>query len=149
MKIIEEKQNQFLKRKEIKVIMEAEKNPTIQEATKIVAEQFKAEEENIIVRQVKGKFGRNTFLISANIYNNKEAKEQIEPKKKEKKGKTGEEKKEEKPAEKPAPVAEQPTETREEPKPAEEQKEEKPEETKEESKEQAGEAKEGDKEASE
>ncbi len=99
-KIIEDEQNPLLERRRIKIIIEAEKNPTIQEATKKVAEQFKTAEENIAIKQVKGKFGRNTFLISANVYNNKENKEKIEPKPKKKKGE--QEKKEEPAAEKPA-----------------------------------------------
>lgn len=104
MKIIEDKQNMLLKRREIKAIVEAEKNPTMQEAAKTVAEHFKTAEENTAIKQVKGKFGRHTFLIVANIYKSKEDKEKIEPKtkKKEKEGekagaeKTGEQQKEEK-----------------------------------------------------
>jgi ribosomal protein S24E len=90
MKIIEEKQNPLLKRKEIKVILEADKNPTEQEAIKEIAGKFKVEEGVIAVKQVKGKFGRNTFLITANIYESPEDRERVEPKVK---GKKGEEKK--------------------------------------------------------
>ena len=97
MKVIEDKQNPLLKRKEVKIVVEAGKNPTMQEANKKVAEHFKSSEENVAVKEIKGKFGRKTFLIGANIYNNKEDKEEIEPKKKEKKG---EGQAEEKPAEK-------------------------------------------------
>ncbi len=96
MKLIQDKQNPLLKRKEVKIIIEAEKNPTMQEASKSVAEKFKIAEEVVAVKQIKGKFGRKTFLISAHIYDNKEDKEKIEPKSKKKKGK------EEKPAEQPA-----------------------------------------------
>lgn len=86
MEIIEDKNNSLLKRREVKVIAEAEKNPSMQEASKIIAEQFKSQEENISVNQIKGKFGRNTFLITAKIYKSKEDKEKTEPKPKEKKG---------------------------------------------------------------
>ena len=92
-RIIEEKNNELMNRKEIKIIVEADKNPTAQEALNVIAEKFKSEEDVIVVRSVKGKFGRRTFLISAYIYGNREAKEKIEPK--QKKG----EKKEEKPVE--------------------------------------------------
>ena len=78
MKIIEEKQNPLLKRKEVKVIIKAEKNPSMQEAGKTVSEKFKVEEEKIVIKQIKSKFGRDTFLITANIYVNKEDKEEIE-----------------------------------------------------------------------
>lgn len=103
MEIIEDKQNSLLKRKEVKVIVEAEKNPTMQEAAKMIAGEFKSDEENIAVKLVKGRFGRSTFLVVANIYKSKEDKDKIEPAVK-KKGKGGEEKKpagstEEKPAE--------------------------------------------------
>lgn len=86
MKVIEDKKNQLLKRREIKIIIEAQKNPTMPEAAKTVSDDFKAAEENIAVKEIKGKFGRRTFLISANIYENKEAKEKTELKPKAKKG---------------------------------------------------------------
>ena len=105
MKIIEDKNNELLNRKEIKIIVEESKNPSMQEAMKTISGHFKAKDENIVVREIKGKFGRNTFLISAFIYNSKEAKDKIERKPKGKKGE--EEKKEEKPAEK---LAEKPAE---------------------------------------
>ncbi len=101
MQIIEDKKNPLLGRREVKLIIEAEKNPSMEEAAKIVGEQFKSVEENIAVKQVKGKFGRNTFLITANIYKSKENKEKIEPKLKGKKGKEKKpEEKKEKPEEK-------------------------------------------------
>jgi len=84
-KIIQEKQNPLLKRKEIRMIIESEKNPSMQEASKILSEKFKALEENIAVNLIKGKFGRKTFLVSANIYETKKDKEYIEPKPKRKK----------------------------------------------------------------
>ena len=91
MKIVEDKNNSLLKRREIKIIVEAEKNPSMQEAGKLILEHFKTQEENVAVKQIKGKFGRNTFLITANIYYNKEDKEKTESKvkNKEEKGKEG------------------------------------------------------------
>jgi len=97
MKTLEDKQNVLLKRREVKIIVEAGKNPSMQEASKAIAENFKTAEENVAIKEIKGKFGMKTFLISANVYNNKEDKEKIEPKKKAKKGAEG--KNEEKPAE--------------------------------------------------
>lgn len=95
MKVIEDKNNSLLKRREIKVIVEAEKNPSMQEAGKLILEHFKAQEENVAIKQIKGKFGRDTFLITANIYHSKEDKEKTEPKIK-KKGKAVKEATEEK-----------------------------------------------------
>lgn len=96
MKIIEDKNNSLLRRREVKVIIESEKNPSMQDAGKLISEHFKCKEENILIKQIKGKFGRNTFLISANLYNSKEEKEKTEPKRKEKKEKAGEKPAEEK-----------------------------------------------------
>ena len=84
MEIIEDKQNELLSRREVKILVSSEKNPGFPEASKAVAEQFKAIEELISVRGIRGKFGRDTFLITARIYKNKEDKENLE-KKKEKK----------------------------------------------------------------
>jgi len=84
MKILEEKENNLLNRKEVKIIVEAAKNPSFQEAENWIAEKFKAEKELIVIKGIKGKFGRNTFLITSFIYKSKEAKEKLE-KKKEKK----------------------------------------------------------------
>ena len=112
MEILEDKENPLFNRKEVKFIVQAEKNPRYDEAANIVSEQFKAEKDNIVVKLVQGKFGIDTFLVSAFIYKTKEDKEKFEPKKKEKKAEG------EAPAPAPAPAPE--------PKPAEEKKEEKP-----------------------
>jgi len=84
MKIIEDRQNELLNRKEVKLIVEAGKNPNFPEALKLVADKFKVQEDLISVKEIKGKFGRDTFLISARIYKSKEDKDKLE-KKKEKK----------------------------------------------------------------
>jgi ribosomal protein S24E len=92
MQVLEDKENFLLNRREVKVIVEADKNPTYEEALNLLIEKFKVAGDTVAIRQVKGKFGRNTFLISAFIYKSKEDKEMFEPKKKEKK-KEGDEKK--------------------------------------------------------
>ena len=109
MKIIEDKNNELLKRKEVKIITESKTSPSIGEAVNLVSKEFKTQEDNIVIRNVKGKFGRKTFLISAFVYGSKEAKEKIERKPKKKKG-TEAEKAEEKPAEKQEAKPEKPTE---------------------------------------
>lgn len=88
MKILEEKENKLLNRTEIKMIVEAGKNPSLQEAAKIVADKFKSPEDMVAVQGVRGKFGRGTFLVSANIYTKKEDRDFLE-KKKEKKAAPG------------------------------------------------------------
>ena len=85
MKILEEKHNPLLKRKEVKIIIEHEKNPSMEEASKLIAEKTNSSEECIAIKSIKGKFGRETFLISAMVYENKKDKEDTEQKKKVKK----------------------------------------------------------------
>lgn len=85
MQIIEQKDNQLFNRKEIKVLVEAQITPSKFDAEKSIAEHFKSEQSNIVINNVKGKFGRKTFLINAKIYNSPEDKENFEPKKKIKK----------------------------------------------------------------
>ena len=80
LKIIENIKNPLLKRKEVKVVIEAGKNPTAAESSKVIADEFKTKEENIVIKKIQGKFGRNTFLISAKIYDSKELKDKVEPK---------------------------------------------------------------------
>lgn len=85
MKILENKENNLLGRREVKLIVEAGKNPSYLEASKQVAEHFKCQEDLIEIKEIKGKFGRATFLISAFIYKDKENKLQLEKKKEKKK----------------------------------------------------------------
>lgn len=80
--IKKEQENPLFKRKEVKVLVEGDVNPKISEAAHIVSEKYKVSIENIKIRNVKGKFGRNTFLIEANLYESKEEKERNEVKSK-------------------------------------------------------------------
>jgi len=89
MEILQDKDNFLMNRKELKLIVEAAKNPSYPEAEAIIVEKFKTQPENIAIKQVKGKFGRDTFLISAFIYKTKEDKEKFEPKLKVKKAAPG------------------------------------------------------------
>lgn len=115
--ILEDKKNELLKRQEVKLIFYSEKNPSFQEALKIISGEVKKPEENIAIKGIKGKFGRKSFLINAFVYDSKEEKERIEPKKKEKKKK--QETQEEQPAqqqqEQPVEKPEKPTEEKAEP----------------------------------
>lgn len=82
MDILEEKENFLTNRKEVKFIVKAEKCLNYDEALGIIAEKFKVASELVVIKGVKGKFGRNTFLISAFIYKSKEDKEMYDKKKK-------------------------------------------------------------------
>ena len=76
MKIHKDFHNKLLNRREVEVIVTEAKTPSFDEMVKKLAEHFKASEENIMVENVKGKFGRNTFLVKAGIYDTKELKEE-------------------------------------------------------------------------
>ncbi|MCX6749055.1 MAG: hypothetical protein NT076_05630 [Candidatus Pacearchaeota archaeon] len=85
MDILQDNKNPLLARRELKFITQAVKNPSFPETLDLVAEKFKAVKENVAVRAIRGKFGRDTFLIEALIYDNVEAREKHEPRKKVKK----------------------------------------------------------------
>lgn len=80
MDIKKDLKNSLFKRREIEAILESEKIPSYEEAKSIIEKEFKADKEQIVIKNVKGKFGRKAFLIKAKIYDTKEDKEKIEPK---------------------------------------------------------------------
>lgn len=84
-KIIEDKKNELFNRREIKLELEADVTPSKVDALKVVVEQIKVAEENVAIKNVLGKFGSNVFNIVAFVYDSKEDKEKIEPKKKKQK----------------------------------------------------------------
>jgi len=116
MEILEDKDNFLFNRKEVKIVVKAEKNPGFEEAGKIISEQFKADKENFVVKEVQGKFGRKTFLISAFIYKSKEDKEKYEPKKAVDKGEKPAPTEQANPTQAPNNVPEENKETKTEPK---------------------------------
>ena len=85
MEILQDTKNPLLARRELKFITQSSRNPSFDEASSLVVEKFKAVKENIAVRGINGKFGHDTFLIEALVYDNLEAREKHEPRKKEKK----------------------------------------------------------------
>lgn len=85
MNTILDNKNNLLKRREVKLVIDSDSNPGYENSRKIISKQFKCEEENIAVKNVKSKFGRKTFLIDAFIYDNVKDKDSIEPKPKVKK----------------------------------------------------------------
>lgn len=86
-KILEEKDNPLFNRKEIKIIVTSESSPTRVDTEKLLSEKFSSQIESIAIKSIKGKFGRNTFLITASIYKSPEDKVKTEPKPKTKKNK--------------------------------------------------------------
>jgi ribosomal protein S24E len=80
--------NDLFNRREVKLLVKASSNPGEAFAKKEIAGKFKAIEDAIVVRSVKSKFGRDSFLIDAFVYDSVEDKDRVEPKKKEKKKKS-------------------------------------------------------------
>ncbi|MBS3072044.1 hypothetical protein J4408_03570 [Candidatus Pacearchaeota archaeon] len=77
--------NNLLKRREIKLVFTSEKNPGFDFSAEKIASQFKTDKDLIVIRNVKSKFGRDTFLVDAFVYDSKKDKERVEPKPKIKK----------------------------------------------------------------
>lgn len=89
-KIIKEIDNPLFKRKEVEILIASEIIPSQLEVEKLLSEKFSIDKDNVKIKKIKGKFGYKEFMISANLYSSKEAKESIEissepkgPKKKE------------------------------------------------------------------
>jgi ribosomal protein S24E len=104
MQVLQDRDNKLLNRKEVKVVFESSGNPGKEKAKEVIVSEFKVTPELVKVESVKGKFGRNTFLVNAIVYSSKDAYEKIEGKIPEKKEEAEEKpveevKVEEKPAE--------------------------------------------------
>jgi small subunit ribosomal protein S24e len=84
-KIIEQKDKPVLSRKEIIAeISFTGKTPSNEEVRKKIAEESKADEELVVVKNIYTEFGLTKAKVNAYVYNSKEKLESIEPKKKEK-----------------------------------------------------------------
>ncbi len=75
-------ENALFNRREIKFSVTAKSTPNHEEIEKFISEKFKLPVENIKLKQIKGEFGSNVFVIKANLYSSMEDKENIENKKK-------------------------------------------------------------------
>jgi len=91
MNVLKDLKNELLKRREVEVVLTADKNPGMKDAARDIAAKFKVDESSVVVKAVRSRFGRDSFVIEAMIYHSIEDKNRIEPKKKEKKkeGETG------------------------------------------------------------
>lgn len=79
--ILKTENNILLGREELKFIIKTGKTPSFADVLKLIAEQAKKPEENIFVEGIKGKFGRESFLVKAFVYKSKEDKEKHHPSK--------------------------------------------------------------------
>ena len=67
-KIIQEKENNLFKRKEIQAEIQVSKNvPSKEEVSELIAKKFSAEKQAIVIEKINGKFGSSLFTISSFI----------------------------------------------------------------------------------
>lgn len=78
--------NKLLKRREMIVSVQAEKNPSMSEALDIVSSEGKSEKDLVAIRSIRNSFGTDNFEIEAFVYQTKDLKARYEPKPKVKKG---------------------------------------------------------------
>ena len=71
MDVVKNIRNELFRRNELVLKLDSEKNPGFDEAKKKLSEELKKNEDNIDVYRIKGNFGRNSFVISANVYDSK------------------------------------------------------------------------------
>jgi ribosomal protein S24E len=67
-KVVREEHNPLFSRKEVGLEVTTEITPSKEEAKKLVAEKFSADESLVRIRVVEGKFGSQTFTIVADVY---------------------------------------------------------------------------------
>ena len=80
MKVIKDSKNDLLNRREVALLVESTGNPGLTNSKKMISDHFKAKDELVAVKEVKGKFGRGTFLVKASIYEDKKNMDLIKPK---------------------------------------------------------------------
>lgn len=84
-KILHEKENPLFNRKEIQIIINSDKTPSKEDSLKLISNNFSVSPECIAIKTIKGKFGRDEFTITSNLYKSEDAKNSVEPKLKTKK----------------------------------------------------------------
>lgn len=89
MKTIKEFKNDLLKRKELLVSFEADKNPGFESSKQMIVEKMKVDADKIAVKSVRSHFGSREFTVEAFVYDSAKDREIIEPKVKPKKAKGG------------------------------------------------------------
>ena len=77
MEILSQKLNPLFGRNEVEIMINSAKTTSESEIEKIIADKFSSNVENVKIRQIKGKFGRNEFLIKADIYQTPELKQKF------------------------------------------------------------------------
>jgi ribosomal protein S24E len=72
MEIIKQIDNALFNRKEIIIKIENESSPKTSEVAQTLSEKFSSPIEGVKIKSIKGNFGSNIFVISANLYSSKE-----------------------------------------------------------------------------
>ncbi len=80
LKEIKKHENPIFNRKEIEVTVETSGSLKTSEVENLLSEKYSVPAENITIRSIKGSFGSNKFLITANIYQTKQDREKTEVK---------------------------------------------------------------------
>lgn len=75
MEIKQNMRNDLFKRQELVFELEANKNPSFEDVRIKISEDLKKPEGNVDVLSVHGKFGKNVFIIKANVYDSQDDKE--------------------------------------------------------------------------
>jgi ribosomal protein S24E len=85
--ILHDKKNVLMEFRDVSLEAVLEKTPTKAEALRLISDNFKASEENCIIKKILGGFGTGNFTIHARIYPNVQIKTEFEVKNKKKKKK--------------------------------------------------------------
>jgi ribosomal protein S24E len=72
MEITNDIKNVLMKRQEVTFSLESTQNPNFIEMKQLISKETGKDEEVIDVYSIKGNFGKNSFVVKANIYENKE-----------------------------------------------------------------------------
>jgi ribosomal protein S24E len=84
MRVVMEKTNELLKRKEIIISANYDSNPGFVKVQEDIAKKFNVNHDLVVVKGIHGGFGTHDFKIDAFIYDSVKDKEIVEPKKKDK-----------------------------------------------------------------
>lgn len=79
MNVIKDFRNSLLKRKELIISIDAESNPGFGKVKQECVDYFSATADNIVVKSIKGNFGRRNFVAEVFVYDSVEDKNKIEP----------------------------------------------------------------------
>lgn len=77
-KIISERENPLLRRKEIRLEMKSDVTPSMAKIESWIIEKYKVDKDIIKIKKIHGIFGSKIFIINVNIYESFEDKDKTE-----------------------------------------------------------------------